>query len=94
MLRSYVLDFGGSWDKHLPLMEFVYDNSFQESIQMASSEALYGRRCQSPIRQFEAGDTKVLDKDLVKSMHDKLKLIRKILLVAQSRKKAYLYKGH
>ena len=49
MLRACVLDFGGSWAEHLPLVEFSYNNSFQASIQMAPYEVLYGRKCRSPI---------------------------------------------
>ena len=53
MLRACALDFGGSWDKHLPLAEFSYNNSYQSSIKMAPFEALYGRKCRSPICWFE-----------------------------------------
>ena len=49
MLQACVLDLKGSWDKHLPLVELAYNNSYQASIQMASFEALYGRPCRSPI---------------------------------------------
>ncbi|KAD7478941.1 hypothetical protein E3N88_02077 [Mikania micrantha] len=49
MLRSCVIDFGGSWDIHLPLVEFSYNNSYHTSIQCAPFEALYGRKCRSPI---------------------------------------------
>ena len=45
MLRACVLDLRGSWDEHLPLVEFTYNNSYQVSIQMAPYEALYGRPC-------------------------------------------------
>ena len=44
MLRMSVLDFGGSWDQHLPLIEFVYNNSYHSSIGIAPYEALYGRK--------------------------------------------------
>jgi len=47
MLRACVIDFGGSWDQFLPLIEFAYNNSYQSSIQMAPYEALYERRCRS-----------------------------------------------
>ncbi|WMV49423.1 hypothetical protein MTR67_042808 [Solanum verrucosum] len=94
MLRSCVLDFGGSWDKYLPLTEFAYNNSFQANTQMAPYEALYGRRCRSPIGWFEAGEAKVLGPDLVKSLIDKVQLIRQRLLAAQSRQKAYADKRH
>ena len=49
MLRACVLDLKGSWEEHLPLVEFAYNNSYQASIQMAPYEALYGRPCRSPI---------------------------------------------
>ncbi|KAD3639965.1 hypothetical protein E3N88_29188 [Mikania micrantha] len=49
MLRSCVIDFGGSWDTHLPLIEFSYNNSYHTSIQCAPFEALYGRKCRSPV---------------------------------------------
>ena len=49
MLRSYVIDYEGSWDRHIPLVEFMYNNSFQSSIGMAPYEALYGRKCRTPL---------------------------------------------
>ncbi|GKG54412.1 putative reverse transcriptase domain-containing protein, partial [Tanacetum coccineum] len=49
MLRAYVIDFGGNWDVHLPLAEFSYSNSYHSSIQYAPFEALYGRKCRSPV---------------------------------------------
>ena len=48
MLRMCVLDFKGSWDQYLPLVEFAYNNSYHSSIGMAPYEALYGRKCRSP----------------------------------------------
>ena len=55
MLRACVIDFKGSWDDHLPLIEFAYNNSYHSSIQMAACEPLYGRRCRSPIGWYEVG---------------------------------------
>ncbi|GJW23120.1 reverse transcriptase domain-containing protein [Tanacetum coccineum] len=49
MLRACVIDFGGSWDVHLPLAEFSYNNNYHSSIRCASFEALYGRRCRLPV---------------------------------------------
>ena len=49
MLRMCVIDFGSQWDLHLPLIEFVYNNSFHVSIEMALYEVLYGRNCKSPL---------------------------------------------
>nr|GEZ84006.1 putative reverse transcriptase domain-containing protein [Tanacetum cinerariifolium] len=50
MLRTSVIDFGSSWDRHLPLVEFSYNNSYQASIKAAPYEALYERKCRSPIK--------------------------------------------
>ncbi|KAL0302734.1 UNVERIFIED_CONTAM: Transposon Ty3-I Gag-Pol polyprotein [Sesamum angustifolium] len=49
MMRACIMEFKGNWDDHLPLMEFAYNNSFHSSIGMAPYEALYGRRCRSPV---------------------------------------------
>ncbi|GJW79841.1 putative reverse transcriptase domain-containing protein [Tanacetum coccineum] len=49
MLRACVLDFGGSWDVYLPLVEFSYNNSYHSSVRCPPFEALYGRKCRSPI---------------------------------------------
>ena len=57
MLRSCVMDFGGSWNKKLPLIEFSYNNSYQASLGMAPYEALYGRKCRSPVHWNETGYT-------------------------------------
>ena len=56
MRRACIINFKGNWDKHLPLVEFAYNNSFHSSISMTLYEALYGRRCRSPIGWFEVGD--------------------------------------
>nr|GEV01427.1 hypothetical protein [Tanacetum cinerariifolium] len=56
MLRACVLDFGKGWDKHLPLVEFSYNNSYHTSIKAAPFAVLYGRKCQSPIRWAEVND--------------------------------------
>ncbi|GJR63089.1 putative reverse transcriptase domain-containing protein [Tanacetum coccineum] len=50
MLRTCVIDFGSSWDRHFPLVEFSYNNSYHASIKAAPYEALYGRKCRSPIK--------------------------------------------
>ncbi|WMV08229.1 hypothetical protein MTR67_001614 [Solanum verrucosum] len=87
MLRACVINFGGHWDKFLPLCEFSYNNSYQSSIDMTPFEALYGRGCRSPIGWFEAEDVKPLRVDLVKDAQDKVRSIQAKLLAAQSRQK-------
>nr|GEZ93768.1 reverse transcriptase domain-containing protein [Tanacetum cinerariifolium] len=57
MLRACVINFGGSWDRHLPLVKFSYNNSYHASIKAAPFEALYGRKCRSPIGWSEVGDS-------------------------------------
>ncbi|GKB08809.1 putative reverse transcriptase domain-containing protein [Tanacetum coccineum] len=56
MLRACVLDIRGSWDVHLPLVEFLYNNSYHSSVRCAPFEALYGRKCCSPIMWAEVGE--------------------------------------
>ncbi|WMV30285.1 hypothetical protein MTR67_023670 [Solanum verrucosum] len=58
-LRTCILDFKGNWDDHMPLKEFSYNNSYHSSIGIVPFEALYGRRCRSPIGLFGVGETKI-----------------------------------
>ncbi|XP_058185754.1 uncharacterized protein LOC131302978 [Rhododendron vialii] len=60
MLRACALDFKGSWEWHLPLVEFAYNNSYQSTIDMAPYEALYGRPCRSPVCWAEFGEANLL----------------------------------
>ena len=84
MLRACVLDFKGSWEKHLPLMEFSYNNSYQASIQMVHYEALHGRPWRSSICWTEVGRRPIIGSDLIRDTFEKVGLIRKHLLTAQS----------
>ncbi|GKA91967.1 putative reverse transcriptase domain-containing protein [Tanacetum coccineum] len=56
MFRAYVMDFGGSWDVHLPLVEFSYNNSYHSNVRCAPFEALYRRKCHSPILWEKVGE--------------------------------------
>ncbi|GKF02130.1 putative reverse transcriptase domain-containing protein [Tanacetum coccineum] len=71
MLRACVLDFRGSWDVHLPLVEFSYNNSYRSSVRCAPFEALYGRKCRSPIMWAEIKDRLKAARDRQKSYADK-----------------------
>lgn len=93
MLRACVLDFKGSWEEHLPLVEFAYNNSYQATIGMAPYEALYGRRCRTPLCWNEVGERKLLGPELIQVTSEKVKLIQKRILTAQSRQKSYADKG-
>lgn len=76
MLRPCVLDFKRSWERHLPLVEFAYNNSFQASIGMAPYEALYGRPSQSPVCSTNVGEIILLGPDLVQVTTKKVQLIK------------------
>ena len=89
MLRACVLDLKGNWEEHLPLIEFAYNNSYQASIQMAPYEALYGRPCRSSICLTKVGESSITGLDLIRDTSDKVGMIRKRLLTAQSRQKRY-----
>nr|CAE02906.1 OSJNBb0045P24.14 [Oryza sativa Japonica Group] len=89
MLRACVLDFGGSWDKNLPYAEFSYNNSYQASLQMAPYEALYGRKCRTPLLWDQTGERQVFGTDILREAEEKVKIIQERLRVAQSRQKSY-----
>ena len=72
MLRGCVLDFSESWDRYIPLMEFASNNSYQSSIGMAPYEALYGRRCRTPMCWAELDEHKIIGLDLVKDTEEKV----------------------
>ena len=84
MLRACDLDLKGSWEEHLPLVEFAYNNSYQASIQMAPYEALYGRPCRSLICWTEVGERSTTGPDLIRDTSENVELIKKCLLKAQS----------
>jgi transposase InsO family protein len=65
MLRACVLNYLDKWDKYLSLVEFSYNNSYQESLRMAPFEALYGRRCRTPVNWIESGERTIFGPDLV-----------------------------
>jgi len=89
LLRVCVLEQGGTWDNHLPLIEFTYNNSYHSSIGMAPFEALYGRRCRTPLCWFESGENVVLGPDIVHQTTKKVKLIQEKMKASQSRQKSY-----
>src|ERR1043165_8061967 len=89
MLRACIIDFGGNWDTHLPLVEFSYNNSYHSSINLAPFEALYGRKCRSPVCCSEVGETQITGPELIQETTDKIHRIRENLQVARSRQKSY-----
>ena len=81
------MDFKGSWDDHLPLVEFAYNNSYHASIGMPPYEALYGRKCRTPLCWDEVGERKLLGPELAQQTADIVKTIRARLVAAQDRQK-------
>ena len=82
MLRECFLDHKGSWEEHFPLVEFAYNNSYQASIQMTPYEALYGRRCRSPICETEVGESSITGPYFIRDTSKKVSLIQQHLLIA------------
>ncbi|KAJ0556028.1 putative nucleotidyltransferase, Ribonuclease H [Helianthus annuus] len=89
MLRACVIDFGNGWEKHLPLVEFSYNNSYHTSIQAAPFEALYGRKCRSPLCWAEVGDSQITGPEIVVDATEKIAQIRQRMAAARDRQKAY-----
>ncbi|GJX14379.1 putative reverse transcriptase domain-containing protein [Tanacetum coccineum] len=89
MLQACVMDFGGSWDTHLPLIEFSYNNSYHTSIKCAPFEALYGRKCRSPVIWTEVGESQLIGPEIMQETTEKIVQIKERLKTARSRQKSY-----
>jgi hypothetical protein len=89
MLRACALQYGTSWDKSLPYAEFSYNNSYQKSLHMAPFEALYGRKCRTPLFWNQTGESQVFGPDVLKNAEKQVRMIRNNLKAAQSRQKSY-----
>ena len=99
MLRACVIDFGKSWDTHLPLIEFSYNNSYHSSIKFAPFEALYGNKYRSPLCWAEVGDTQLArgqtqnnaltGPEIIRETTEKIIQIRARLQSSRDRKKSY-----
>nr|GEX85511.1 reverse transcriptase domain-containing protein [Tanacetum cinerariifolium] len=89
MLRACILDFEGSWDVHLPLVEFLYNNSYHSSVRCASFDALYGRKCRLPIMWAEVREGQLIGPELVQETTEKILQIKDSLKEARDRQKSY-----
>ncbi|XP_073119566.1 uncharacterized protein [Henckelia pumila] len=89
LLRACAIDFQGSWEARLPLVEFVYNNSFQATTGMAPYEALYGRPCRSPVLWTEIGERSEFGPKIVQQTAEVVAKIRDRMRTAQSRQKSY-----
>ena len=85
MLKGRVNDYEGSWDRHIPLVKIVYNNSFQSRIGMAPYEALYGGKCRTPLCWTKFSEKKVSGPALVQETEEKVKKIRERLKVTTDR---------
>ncbi|GJT72801.1 putative reverse transcriptase domain-containing protein [Tanacetum coccineum] len=89
MLQPCVMDFGGSWDTHLPLIEFSYNNSYHTSIKCAPFEALYGRKCRSLVIWTEVGESQLIRPEIMQETTEKIVQIKERLKTARSCQKSY-----
>ncbi|GJR35041.1 putative reverse transcriptase domain-containing protein [Tanacetum coccineum] len=89
MLRACVIDFGKGWVNHFPLVEFSYNNSYHASIKAAPFEALYGRKCRSPVCWAEVGQVQLTGPELVQETTEKIIQIKQRMQVARDRQKSY-----
>ena len=89
MLQGCVIEFPGSWDRYIPLMEFAYNNSYQARIGIAPYEALYGRRYRTLVCWTELNEHKVISPNIVKDTIENVQVIRQRLKAANDRQKSY-----
>ncbi|GKC82477.1 hypothetical protein Tco_1138194 [Tanacetum coccineum] len=89
ILRACMIDFGNGWDRHLPLVEFSYNNSYHMSIKAAPFEALYSRKCRSPVCWAEVGDAQLTEPEIIHETTEKIFKIRNRMQAARDRQKSY-----
>ncbi|GKE07434.1 putative reverse transcriptase domain-containing protein [Tanacetum coccineum] len=89
MRRACVIDFGKGSERHLPLVEFSYNNSYHASIKAAPFEALYGQKCRSPVCWTEVGDVQITRPEIIYETTEKIVQIRQRLQAARDRQRSY-----
>ncbi|GJY65007.1 putative reverse transcriptase domain-containing protein [Tanacetum coccineum] len=89
MLRAYAIEFGKGWVNHLLLVEFSYNNSYYASIKAAQFEALYGRKCRSPICWAEVEEVQLTGPEIVQETTEKIVQIKQRMQAAHDRQKSY-----
>nr|GFA79469.1 putative reverse transcriptase domain, ribonuclease H-like domain, aspartic peptidase domain protein [Tanacetum cinerariifolium] len=89
MLCACAIDFVNGWVNHLPLVEFSYNNSYHASIKVAPFEALYGRKCRSPVCWTEVGEAQILSPELIQETTEKIVQIMQRMQAARDRQKSY-----
>ncbi|GKA07949.1 putative reverse transcriptase domain-containing protein [Tanacetum coccineum] len=93
ILRACVIDFGKGWERHLPLVEFSYNNSYHASIKATQFEALYGRKCRSPVCWAEVGDVQLTGPEINHETTKKIMQIRQCLQAARDRQRSVIRFG-
>nr|GEV02766.1 putative reverse transcriptase domain-containing protein [Tanacetum cinerariifolium] len=89
ILRAFVIDFGNGWERHLPLVEFSYNNSYHASIKATPFEALYGCKCRSPVCWAEVGDAQLTGPEIIQGTTDKIVQIKQRLQASRDHQKSY-----
>nr|GFC97267.1 putative reverse transcriptase domain-containing protein [Tanacetum cinerariifolium] len=89
MLRACAINFGKGWVNHLPFVKFSYNNSYHATIKAAPFEALYGRKCRSPVCWTEVGEAQILDPKLIQETTEKIVQIKQRMQAARDRQKSY-----
>ncbi|GJW10035.1 putative reverse transcriptase domain-containing protein [Tanacetum coccineum] len=89
MLHSCAIDFGKGWVNHLPVVKSSYNNSYHASIKAAPFEALYGRKCRSPVCWAEVGEVQLTGPEIVQETTEKIVQIKQRMQAARDRQKSY-----
>jgi hypothetical protein len=85
MLRACALKHGGSWDKSFPYAEFSYNKNYQASLKMSSFEALYGRKCRTPLYWDQTSERQYFGLENIQGEEEQVRLVRENLRTMQSR---------
>nr|GEZ68951.1 putative reverse transcriptase domain-containing protein [Tanacetum cinerariifolium] len=88
-LRACAIDLGKGWVNHLPLVEFLYNNSYHASVKAAPFEALYGQKYRSPVCWTEVGEAQILGLEFIQETTDKIVQIKQRMQAARDRQKSY-----
>jgi hypothetical protein len=92
ILRIYVMDKPSKWEDYLHLVEFSYNNGYQESLKIIPFEALYGRKCNTPVSWDNLADRAMVGKKLLREMEEKIMKIKQNLKAFQDMQKSYVDK--
>jgi hypothetical protein len=79
------MEYSGSWDKNLSWTEFLYNNSYQESLKMTPFEAIYGQQCCTPLNWIEPGEKAIFGPDIIDEAEAMVRRIQGNLKAAKSR---------